>query len=366
MVAAYALRLDIIYIPSTPARVDESVDEVVTAVTHTETPEMAATRTPVQFAAPMDTPQSTEMSSLPAHTAVPKHTPRPKSTTTPTRTPRPPYTPNPTTTTPPTPTQIPGRANLYKPIHPPNHMAGFGWYWRDNGRGFDSIDFDFTLHNDIDVADIPVGNGLYLMLDNSSISETAYYFGLQVGDFGRATIFSRWGTRDLENMRVPDDGYYESAGYEGDFISVRKAYRWGKGDYSVRIAADGDDNEGRWFGLWITDKTTGETTWCGSLRFPFKAGKATLNGIDHGGVVEVFGGTPIKPIDIPEWHITMKMPVADGSNQPIQAHISYTNYDGLPGAPNTSIEYDSKESSMHVYVGATTQRTTEEGWINLE
>ncbi len=338
----------------------------MTAVTHTETPEMAATRTPVQFAAPMDTPQSTEMSSLPAHTAVPKHTPRPKSTTTPTRTPRPPYTPNPTTTTPPTPTQIPGRANLYKPIHPPNHMAGFGWYWRDNGRGFDSIDFDFTLHNDIDVADIPVGNGLYLMLDNSSISETAYYFGLQVGDFGRATIFSRWGTRDLENMRVPDDGYYESAGYEGDFISVRKAYRWGKGDYSVRIAADGDDNEGRWFGLWITDKTTGETTWCGSLRFPFKAGKATLNGIDHGGVVEVFGGTPIKPIDIPEWHITMKMPVADGSNQPIQAHISYTNYDGLPGAPNTSIEYDSKESSMHVYVGATTQRTTEEGWINLE
>ena len=124
MVAAYALRQDIISIQSTPARVDEPTDRAVKVVTYTATPETAATQTPVQLAAPVDTPAMTTTSPVPIYTAIPTHTLQ--STTRPTRTPRPTYTPRPTTTTPPAPTQIPGRSDLYKPLPLPRawHMSG--------------------------------------------------------------------------------------------------------------------------------------------------------------------------------------------------------------------------------------------------
>ena len=363
MIAAYVLTQDIISIPSTPARLDEPTDRVVKVVTYTATPETAVTQTPVQSAAQVDTP-----------TAIPTHTRRPTSTSRPTRTPRPTYTPRPTTTTPPTPTQIPGRSDLYKPIYPPNHMAAVAWAWNSGYSGFQSIDFDFTIHNDIDADDLLPHFGLYLMLDSSYISGTLYYFGLQTDvqglnnrGKGKGLIFSRWDTRDLANVRVADGGWSTSSGGEGDFVGVRKPYRWGAGEYGLRIAADGEDDEGRWFGLWITDRATGETTWCGSLRFPYRNGKALLDNI-HRSVDEIYGDpVGIKPIDIPEWHIIMQRPVADGRSQPTEAHISYTNWDGVSaGAPNSDITYDTSSGAMHIRVGDTTQRTTAEGWIDLD
>ena len=179
-------------------------------------------------------------------------------------------------------------------------------------------------------------------------------------------IFSRWETRDLANVRVAEDGWSQSSGHEGDFVGVRKAYRWGASEYGVRIAPDGEDDEGRWFGLWITDKATGETTWCGSLRFPYKDGEALLGNI-HVSVAELYGDpVSIKPIDIPEWYVSIQKPMADGGRRPADAYISYTNYDGRPSAPNTNVEYDRKEGSMHIHTGSATQRTTEEGWISLD
>ena len=237
MVAAYALRQDIISIPSTPARVDDSVDRVVKVVTYTATPELAATQTPVQFAAPVDTPTMTTVSSVPTYTAIPTHTPRPTSTTRPTRTTRPTYTPRPTTTTPSTPTQIPGRADLYKPHPLPQGLAYVWWHWEDKVRGFQSIDFNFTIHNDIDAREIANDAGLYLILFSSDISGTGYYFGIQTDVYdprvgkgrGKGLIFSRWETRDLANVRVTEDGWSQSSGHEGDFVGVRKDISLGCG-----------------------------------------------------------------------------------------------------------------------------------------
>ena len=174
MVAAYALRQDIISIPSTPARVDEPTDRAVKAVVYTATPQ-----TPVQFAAPVDTPAMTATSPVPTHATIPTHTPRPTSTTRPTRTPRPTYTPRPTTTTPPAPTQIPGRADLYKTLPLPQGLAYVWWHWEDTIHGFQSIDFDLTIHNDIEAREMLDDAGLYLILFMSDISGTGYYFGIQ-------------------------------------------------------------------------------------------------------------------------------------------------------------------------------------------
>ena len=364
MVAAYVLTQDIISIPSTPAGLDEPTDRVMKVVTYTATPETATTQTPVQSAAQVDTPTMTAASPVPTHTAIPRHTPRPTSTSRSTRTPRPTYTPRPTTTTPPTPTQIPGRADLYKPLPLPQGLAYVWWHWEDRVRGFQSIDFDLTIHNDIDAREMPDDAGLYLILFMSDISGTGYYFGLQTEVYdpeigrgrGKGLIFSRWGTRDLSDVRVASGGWHQSAGYEGDFVGVRKAYRWGAGDYGVRIAADGEDDEGRWFGLWITDKATGETTWCGSLRFNKSARLEPVGGT----APEIYGAGTTRAIDVPQWHISLQAPIGDMNSPSSEAHINYSSL-----IQNSDITYDAPDGAMHIHVGDTTQRTTEEGWIDL-
>ena len=168
-------------------------------------------------------------------------------------------------------------------------------------------------------------------------------------------------------MRVPENGYTESAGYEGDFISVRKDYSWAAGSYRARIAADGDDTEGRWFGLWITNKDTGNTIWCGSLRFPYKNGKALLDNYSV-SVAEIYGKPSfVKPIDVPKWYVTMHKPFANGNKylSPLNAYISYINWDDI-SVPNSNIKYEKSKEVMHINVGGATERTTKEGWISLD
>ena len=45
---------------------------------------------------------------------------------------------------------------------------------------------------------------------------------------GKGLIFSRWKERNLVNARIPDDGFTESSGHEGDFIEVRRNYDWAR------------------------------------------------------------------------------------------------------------------------------------------
>lgn len=328
-----------------------------------------ATQTPVLIAARVDAPPNPQ-APIPTHTPEPTYkaiptntaTPMPTQTPKPTSTPIPTRTPRPTTTTPPTPTLIPGRAELYRPVPLPQGLAYIWWYWGNNVRGLKSIDFDFTIHNDINLR---LNKGMYLILFMSEISGTGYYFGIQTDVYdpsigrgrGKGVIFSRWGTRDLSNVRVAPDGWSQSAGYEGDFVGVRRAYDWGEGDYRMRIAVDGEDDEGRWFGLWITDKTTGETTWCGSLRF---VRFATLE--PSGGTApEIYGLGSVKPVNIPEWHISMQRPVGEGNSPSTEAHIDYSKV-----ISNSDIIPDAKASVIHIYVGGATERTTEEGRISLD
>ena len=299
------------------------------------------------------------------YTTIPINTLRPTFTTRPTRMPRSTYTPRPTTTTPPPPTQTPGRSDLYKPRSLPQGLAYVRWHWEDKVRGFDSIDFDFTIHNDIDVRETPSGTGLYLILFSSHISGTDYYFGIQTDVYdpkigkgrGKGLTFSRWETLDRANVRAAEDGWSQSSEHEKDFVGVRKAYRWGAGDYGVRIAADGEDDEGRWFGLWITDKSTGETTWCGSLRFDKFAS------LEPAGVTvpEIYGAGTARAIDVPQWHISLQAPVGDLDSRSSEAHIDYSDL-----IPNSNTTYDTSDGKMHIYVGGATRRTVEAGWILLK
>ena len=163
------------------------------------------------------------------------------------------------------------------------------WRWSPGTKGFRDYAVEFTIHND--VGNWSRRHGYYLILMQNRISDTGFYFGLQtdVQDQGKGVVFSRWGTRDLANARYSrTDGWTDSSGHEGDFIGVRRSYEWGAGDYRLRMAPDGLESDGEWFGLWITDLGTGETTWVGSLKFPLLDGTAMMQP-RASATIEVYG-----------------------------------------------------------------------------
>ena len=245
-------------------------------------------------------------------------------------------------------------------------MANIFWYWPGD-RPFTELTVDFTIHNDVDLADGK--NGLYFMIGHADISDVPFYFGLQTDVYapdpphhrGKAAIFSRWKTRDLGNARWHEqDGFSQSAGYEGDFIGVRRLYDWGAGDYRARLGPDGKDDDGQWYSVWITDKAAGVETWIGSLRFPFIGGRAAITEPSY-STLEVYGNA-IRPIDIPEWHVTIERPLADGRRSH-GAHLDIAAfYDEIT---NADVRYDRRADVVHLRVGGLTDRTGQIGHLRF-
>ena len=237
-------------------------------------------------------------------------------------------------------------------------MANLWWNWEEIPE-FRELVVDFTIHSD--PGNFSTWNGLYLMVCQGSIVEQGFYFGLQtdVSDpqlgrgRGKGLIFSRWGERDLSFARIADEeeGWTESAGYEGNFISVRRSYGWGVGDYRMRLAPHGKDDDGEWYALWITDAATDTTTWAGSLKFPFHNGTTAVRGPTY-TTLEIYGN-PIRPIDIPEWHVSMKRPMGDG----VSASWGNPDYSPFKGEIlNSDVQYDRAADIVHFRVGGITRR----------
>ena len=272
---------------------------------------------------------------------------------TPTPTPTPTPTATATATLTPTPTATP---DLTQEIAPAEHIAFIWWEWYpgERERGFKELEVAFTIH--IDPVGLPDGNGFYFMVCYGKIADIAFYFGLQTDEHGKRAIFSGWGERDLSRARVStQDGWTQSSGHEGDFIGVRRHLAWGAGDYIARLAPDGADEEGEWYGVWITDVGTKVTTWIGSLWFPNKDVSVRIEGSVY-STLEIYGFPAIRPIDIPEWHVTVGRPAGDG--QP--ARRGYAGYSGFGDQyiPNSNIRYDRGLDAVDIHVGGLTERTT--------
>ena len=267
----------------------------------------------------------------------------------------------------PTPTATPAPA-LTSLVDTPEHMAYLWWHWGqdrdssgDGREGIRELTFDFTIHTD--PGDFSDDYGLYLMLCYCFIGNVDFYFGLQTDVVGhpenvggKGLIFSRWETRDLANARVADseEGWVESAGHEGDFIGVRRRYNWGAGEYRVSFAPDGADSEGEWFGVWITDKATYETTWIGSLKFPYENGRAAIGSQVYTNM-EIYGGSQIQAFRIPEWHVSLKRPLGDG----LESGWFESGYAAFGSEmANADVRYDRADGEVHIVAGGVIERTT--------
>ena len=253
------------------------------------------------------------------------------------------------------------RPELYRPISPPMAPAYIYWRWKHKQEPFREIVTDFTIHND--VGDWSDQHGYYLILLRDYISDVGFHVGLQTDAFsssppyrrGKAIIFSKWGTDDLANAKIADpiEGWAESA---RNGIGVRRSYDWAAGNYRVRIAPDGLDLDGEWFGLWITNLDTSETTWAGSLKFPLRDGTAKIASYSS-TTIELYGVSRIRPIDIPQWHVSVKRPLGDG-NKSLWGFTRYPYDDSDNALLNSDVRYDYSEDRAHFLIGAATERTT--------
>jgi hypothetical protein len=187
-----------------------------------------------------------------------------------------------------------------------NFIGGIHYlYWDFSEDRFTSFSIEITIHSE------PSNNdGLYFQMYQSKINDVAFYFGLQTeiyklgeGSMGKGLIFSRWETRDLANTRIVEDvGWTESSGHEGDFIGVRRTYKWTTHSYRFDLVLNETDVEGQWYSVSISDLDTNQTDFLGSLRFPF----ATINGIHDGGITwtELYWKNPSNTT-VPTWKVSI-------------------------------------------------------------
>ena len=135
---------------------------------------------------------------------------------------------------------------------------------------------------------------------------------------------------------------------------MRRSYDWSAGAYCARSARYDSDSLGDWFRLWLTDKARGRTTWIGSLRFPRVTDSPAQIAPYLHSTVEVYG-RPIRPIDIPAWHVSVTAPLGDWDSAPIYANTLYLHDDEIR---NTEIWYQAAENTVHMRVGEHTTRQT--------
>ena len=131
----------------------------------------------------------------------------------------------------------------------------------------------------------------------------------------------------------------------------------------LRIAQDGaDDTDGRWFGFWITDKSTNVETKMGSLKFPFPDEgdpKIRTRSLGLGSVMAIFGDGAIRPHKIPVFEAALGLPDASGGDAPTSVNVSYSQVHGV--MTNSNVTYDADTGKVIMRVGGSTRRTTQPG-----
>jgi hypothetical protein len=132
-------------------------------------------------------------------------------------------------------------------------------------------------------------------------------------------IFSRWGDRSFDGLRMSDRGACQSSGHEGDFISVRVRHPWATGKFTFHWRGmDRDDSGGkaaRWVGLFVYDHAQDREAYVGAIKFP---GEKIVLGKMLTSFVEVYGSR-IPADRVPQVAITIGNHRADG-NPIIMSH----------------------------------------------
>ena len=259
----------------------------------------------------------------------------------------------------------------------PEIIALANWDWEEDSPPSDSVEVDFRINED--PGHFSEDHSLVVALGLTYIDGELFGFALRTdvdnpdtdGSEGKGIAFNRWGTSDTENFsRTTGDGWTVAGNILGPFVSIRRSFDWGQGNYSVRIAPDGDDedtdNDGttdvRWYGMWITDKSTGVTTHMGSLKYAYEGGTPpTMRAHSQGfsSLIVMTGDGPINTTAIPVIEVAVGLPDAAGGPEPNAATVNYAQLGR--GIINANVSYNEDTGKLIMRAGGSTRISTTAG-----
>ena len=231
----------------------------------------------------------------------------------------------------------------------PWHVVNLWWDFEKPVEHFTSLEIDVTIDRDVSS-----DYNLYVSpCGIAKINGLQFYGGLQsnVNGWankesrervhpGKGAIFSRWSSDKktpigLDHVRTAgDDCLVESAGYEGEFASVRRPFAWTKGTYTYCITkGEAESVNGvdcTWFKCSVKD-SQGSVHDVGSLRFE---GTDFTFWAKHSAFVEVYSTSKIPRSGIPKVNVTFGWPRLNGQKVGMKKVSAYYPHDSGPAAPD--------------------------------
>lgn len=231
----------------------------------------------------------------------------------------------------------------------PWHVANIWWNFEKPVEKFQSLEVDITIDRDIST-----DYNLYISpCGIAEINKLSFYGGIQSNINGWATretqervhrgkgaIFSRWSHDKstpigLDHVRTAgEDCLVESAGYEGEFASVRRPMEWTKGTYTWSLSkgetVEMDGKPQTWF-ICRVKPAGSEAKEIGSLRF--EGSEFTFWG-KHSAFVEVYSTAKIPKSGIPKVNVTFSAPRLNGSVPKLTQVSAYYPDKGGPDSPD--------------------------------
>jgi hypothetical protein len=234
----------------------------------------------------------------------------------------------------------------------PWHVANIWWDFEKPVEKFESLEIDVTIDRDV-----PDDYNLYVSpCGIAKINGLQFYGGLQTNvngwankesrervHPGKGAIFSRWSS-DLKTpigldhvQTAAPECLVESAGYEGEFASVRRPYSWTRGTYTFcivkREAAKVKELDGTWFECVVRDSAGIETS----------VGRIFFEGTDftfwerHSAFVEVYSTSKIPSSGIPKVNVAFGWPRLNGEKVALNGASAYYPHRQGPASPDCAV-----------------------------
>jgi hypothetical protein len=261
----------------------------------------------------------------------------------------------------------------------PWHMADIWWDFAAPTEHFESLSVDVTVDRDV-----PSDYNLYVApVGIAKMNGMDFYGGLQTNingwkskddqtrvSPGKGAIFSRWSSDKatkigLEEVRMASDGLCESAGYEGEFCSVRRPFAWTKGTYTYSVVKGDsetiDNKVQTWFHCIVRTHATGAVTWIGSLRFD---GSDFTFWNKNAAFVEIYSTGKIPASNIPKVTITFSYPRMNGAPPSLKKATVNYNVTGRSASPACAAAH-AQGSDVVIEIGPIFERTKEDGSHDL-
>ncbi len=231
----------------------------------------------------------------------------------------------------------------------PWHTTDLYWEGASSVPDVKTIGVTFTVDRDV-----PDSVNLYIApMGGQHLNKIMFYGGIQsnVNGWpspterrrvhpGPGAIFSRWGGApvSIDAAKPVAGGLCESAGYEGEFVSVRKPIRWKSGTYTWELRREDTVRlKGQpytWFACFLKDHKRDREHRVGALRF--EGDVFSFNGRST-SFVEIYATSRIPRSGVPKVKVTFQPSSVNGKASTPDSVSVYHPRKGDRGSPSPII-----------------------------